>query len=73
MFRRGGGGGEEKKRLLKWRRKRDLDTERERAAAGIEGGKSSGPSREEETVWQKLYNTNRKTVFVWKQRMLEGI
>lgn len=28
--------------------------------------------REEETVWQKLYNTNRKTVLVWKQRKAGG-
>lgn len=52
-----------------WLGPSDRERKRERAEAGVEGGKSSGPSTEEEIVWQKLYNTNRKTVLVWKQEI----
>lgn len=51
------------RRELGPREKREKERERKktrRRVAGLREGRSSGLSREEETVWQKLYNTNRK-------------
>lgn len=62
VFRRG--GGEENKRMRgnldQEKRERERERDSRRTVADLREGRSSGLSREEETVWQKLYNTNRK-------------
>lgn len=70
MRRMRGRNTKKKEGSLRWRKKSSLDQVMVRK--GGEEGRGSGLSREQEVVWQKLYNTNRKTVLVWKQRTAGG-